>query len=217
MGKHVNPITFNLRQPAAGAPARLECNLPPVAFLILEDTLFYAINFALQKQGSIFGGEIMDRRTFLKTTAIGTVTGSMFAGVAAAERYFPTKVNQSLFENINRAKDPTQKTPLEKGHVPVLKAPASVKAGEPFIVEVSVGETVHPMGPAHWIEYIELNIGNEPAGRIDFQPKGYLKPKASFTVVLSAEAAPSGKVALVARQQCNMHGLWEGSLDITVA
>lgn len=158
----------------------------------------------------------MNRRTFLKAAAIGTVTSGMTAGVAAAERYFPAKVDQSLFDTINRVKDPAKKSPLEKGHAPVLTAPGSVKAGEPFIVEVSVGETVHPMGPAHWIEYIELSIGNEPAGRIDFQPKGYLKPKASFTVMLPADAVPSGKVTLVARQHCNLHGLWEGSLDISV-
>jgi superoxide reductase len=91
-----------------------------------------------------------------------------------------------------------------------------VKAGEPFTVEVSVGEVVHPMGSAHWIEFIALNIGNEPAGRVDFQPKGYLNPKATFTVVLQKESAPSGKVTLIANQRCNLHGYWESSQDITV-
>lgn len=158
----------------------------------------------------------MDRRTFIKMAAIGSVSSGMVAGVAAAERYFPAKVEQSLFDGVNRVKDPAKKTPLEKGHAPVLTAPGSVKAGEPFAVEVSVGETVHPMGSGHWIEYIELNIGNEPAGRIDFQPRGYLKPKAVFTVLLTAEAAPGGKVTLIARQRCNLHGLWEGSTDIAV-
>jgi len=86
-------------------------------------------------------------------------------------------------------------------------APATVKAGEPFIVEVGVGETL----------YIELSIGNEPAGRVDFQAKGYLKPKVTFNLVLPKEAAPAGKVTLVARQHCNLHGLWEGSLDIVVS
>ena len=56
----------------------------------------------------------MDRRTFLKIAAIGTVTSGLGAGVAAADRYFPTKVDQSLFDNINRVKDPAKKTPLEK-------------------------------------------------------------------------------------------------------
>jgi superoxide reductase len=158
----------------------------------------------------------MDRRSFLKTMTVGTMAMGIAERTFAAERYFPVKADQSLFENINRVKDPSNKTPLEKSHAPSIKAPAKVKAGEPFTVEVSVGEVVHPMGSAHWIEFIALNIGNEPAGRVDFQPKGYLNPKATFTVVLQKESAPSGKVTLIANQRCNLHGYWEGSQDITV-
>jgi superoxide reductase len=158
----------------------------------------------------------MDRRSFLKNAMIVSVAAGVADRAMAAERYFPTKVDQSLFEGINRVKDPAQKSPLEKSHAPVIKAPMTVKAREPFDVEVSVGEVIHPMGPVHWIEYIELGIGNEPAGRIDLQPKGYLKPKAVFTVVLGSDAASAGKVTLVARQRCNLHGLWEGSLDIVL-
>lgn len=159
----------------------------------------------------------MDRRTFLKTAVAGSVAAG-FAGTAfAAEYYFPAQVDQSLFAGINRAKDPAKKSGLEKSHAPVLTAPSTVKAGEPFTVEVAVGETLHVMGPSHWIGFIELSIGNEPAGKVDLQPKGYLKPKVAFTVVIPKEAAPSGKVTLVAKQQCNLHGLWEGSLDIAVS
>jgi superoxide reductase len=68
----------------------------------------------------------------------------------------------------------------------------------------------------HWIEYIEMDIGNEPAGRIDFQSKGYLKPKAVFTLILSSDSTAVGKVTLLARQMCILHGLWEGSLDIAL-
>jgi superoxide reductase len=158
----------------------------------------------------------MNRRTFLHTAAAGSIVAGYAGSAMAAERYFPTKVVQSLFEGINRVKDPAATSPLEKGHAPVITAPLSVRAGEPFIVEVAVGESLHPMGPSHWIEYIELNIGNEPAGKADLQPKGYLKPKVAFTVVLPKEVAPEGKVSLVARQFCNLHGLWEGSFDVTV-
>ncbi len=158
----------------------------------------------------------MDRRMFLKTAVAGSVAAGVAGTAAAAGRYFPTKVDPSLFEGINRVKDPAAKTPLEKGHAPVLSAPATVKAGEPFTVEVSVGETLHPMGPTHWIEFIDLSIGNEPAGHAELQPRGFLKPRVVFTVVLPKEAAPAGKVTLVARQHCNLHGLWEGSLDIVV-
>ena len=158
----------------------------------------------------------MDRRTFLQTAAIGSIVTGISASLASAERYFPVKVDQTLFTDINRVKDQAKKTPLEKSHAPAISAPASVKAGEPFAVEVSVGENVHVMGPSHWIEYIELAIGNEPAGRIDLQPKGYLKPKVTFMVTLPKEAAPSGKVTMVAYQRCNLHGLWESSIDISV-
>jgi superoxide reductase len=81
------------------------------------------------------------------------VTG-ISASVASAERYFPVKVDQTLFTDTNRVKDQGKKTPLEKSHAPAISAPASVKAGEPFAVEVSVGENVHVMGPSHLIEYM---------------------------------------------------------------
>jgi len=158
----------------------------------------------------------MDRRTFLATTAIGSLAAGVSSAAAAAERYFPLKVDPTLFESINRVKIPGKKSPLEMSHAPFIAAPKSVKAGELFTVEVSVGERVHDMGPAHWIEYLELAIGNEPLGRIEFQPRGFMKPKATFSIVLPKDVAPSGVVTLVALQRCNLHGLWESSLDISV-
>ena len=159
----------------------------------------------------------MERRTFLKSAALGSLAVGVAAEALAVDLFYPVNVDPSLFQAINRAKDPANKTPLEKSHAPFITAPKKVTAGEPFTVEVSVGENLHVMGPTHWIEYIELNIGNEPAGKVDFQPKGYLKPRATFTVVLTKEAAPSGKATLVAHQRCNLHGYWEGSMDIEVA
>ena len=158
----------------------------------------------------------MDRRTFLKAAALGSISTGFALKLASAEQFYPVKVDQTLYATINRIKDPTRKTPLEKTHAPTITVPASVKAGEPFTVEVSVGESIHVMGPSHWIEYIELSVGNEPAGRVDMQSKGYLKPKASFQMILPKEAAPAGKVTLVAHQRCNLHGYWESSVDIAV-
>src|SRR5512136_451786 len=111
----------------------------------------------------------MDRRTFMKTAVVGTVVAGFARSSGATSYYpfFPTQVDQSLFGGINRIKDPAKKTGLEKSHAPVLTAPAAVKAGEPFSVEISIGEHLHDMGPAHWIEYVELSLGNEPAGRVD--------------------------------------------------
>lgn len=158
----------------------------------------------------------MDRRFFLKTMAMGSVATGLAATMARAERFFPTKVDQSLFEGLNRVKDPAKKSALEQTHAPQIIAPAVVKAGEAFTVEVAVGEKLHVMGPTHWIGSIDLFLGNEPAGRTEFQPKGYLKPKTTFTVVVPKDAAPTGKLTLVAVQRCNLHGYWESSLDISV-
>ncbi len=158
----------------------------------------------------------MNRRTFLKTAVASSFATGLAGTVVAAERYFPDQVDMKLFETINRVNDPAKKTALEKSHAPFITAPAKVAAGEPFTVEVSVGEVLHVMMPAHWIGFIELSLGNEPAGRVDLQPRGYLKPKVAFTMVVPKEAAPAGKATLVAKQQCNLHGLWEGTLDIAV-
>lgn len=158
----------------------------------------------------------MNRRNFLKSAAISLATLSLAKTANSADRYYPSKVDPKLFETINRVKDPSNKTTVEKKHAPVIKAPSEVKAGEPFMVEVTVGEIVHDMGPAHWIQNIELVIGNEPAGRIEFQPKGYLKPKATFVVVLGQEFVTAGKASIVAFERCNLHGYWEGSIDIKV-
>lgn len=158
----------------------------------------------------------MKRRSFLKAATWGIAAVGIAKGALAADKYFPVKVDAKLFDNINRVKDPANETPLEKSHAPFITAPEKVKAGEPFTVEVSVGQVMHPMGPTHWIEFIELSIGNEPAGRVDFQSKGYLSPKATFTVVLAKEAVPEGKITLTAHQRCNLHGYWESNKDISV-
>ena len=157
----------------------------------------------------------MNRRSFLAAAAIGTITTGISA-LAAADHYFPAKVDGTLFSTINRVKVSGKKNPLEMSHVPLISAPVSVKAGETFLVEVSVGEKVHDMGPTHWIEYIELSIGNEPAGRIEFQPGGFMKPKASFTIALPKDVGLNGMATLVATQRCNLQGLWESTLDITI-
>lgn len=159
----------------------------------------------------------MERRRFLTTAVSGSFAIGLAGTVAAAEKYFPVKVDQTLFETINRIKDPANKVGLEKSHSPVITAPASVEAGKPFAVEVAVGETLHTMGPTHWIEYIELRLGNQPIARADLQPVGYLTPKVTFNVIIPKDAAPDGKATLVARQNCNLHGLWENGLNIAVS
>jgi superoxide reductase len=158
----------------------------------------------------------MQRRSFIKAAAWGIAAVAVGKGTSAGDKYFPVKVDAKLFDNINRVKDFSNETHLEKTHAPFIIAPEKVKVGEPFKVEISIGKELHPMGQSHWIEFIELAIGNEPAGKVDFQPSGYLNPKATFTVVLAKEAASEGQVTLTAHQRCNLHGYWESTKNISV-
>lgn len=86
-------------------------------------------------------------------------------------------------------------------------ADSSTEKHVPFIIEtekgylVKVGETVdHPMTDAHWIQFIELTVGDR-VYRKYLNPTD--KPEASFEV-------EKGK-NVVAREYCNLHGLWKSS------
>lgn len=72
----------------------------------------------------------MNRRTFLATTLISSVAAGLSSAALAAEHYFPSKVDQSLFDAINRVKVPGKKSPLEMSHAPVITVPKTVKSGE---------------------------------------------------------------------------------------
>ena len=86
-------------------------------------------------------------------------------------------------------KENTVDASLEK-HVPVIEKTASG-------IKVKVGSVPHPMEKEHYIEWIELIIGNE-VHRKYLQPGD--APEAEFPV--RAENAE-------ARAYCNLHGLWK--------
>lgn len=65
---------------------------------------------------------------------------------------------------------------------------------------VRVGEnTLHPMTEAHYIQYIELIVDEEYVYRKFLKPGD--QPEAYFKV-------PVGR-SYVAREYCNLHGLWK--------
>ena len=79
---------------------------------------------------------------------------------------------------------------LEK-HVPVVeKTPEGYK--------VTVGSTEHPMLDGHYIEWIELATEKETLRK-------YLKPGEKPMAEFKTDAN-----AVVAREYCNLHGLWKG-------
>ena len=75
-------------------------------------------------------------------------------------------------------------------HVPVIE-----KTDKGYLVKV--GAVAHPMEEKHWIEWIELIVG-ETVYRQNLNPGE--KPAAFFP-------CPADKVT--ARAYCNLHGLWK--------
>ncbi len=112
--------------------------------------------------------------------------------------------------------NPAQKEGKEK-HVPVIEAPASVKAGEAFQVTVAVGKDVpHPNTIEHHIKWIQVyaRIDSRPNNPVhvatfDMGPT-FAVPKVTFPMILASPAS------IIALEYCNIHGVWESSFDIEV-
>ncbi|MEW6087099.1 MAG: desulfoferrodoxin family protein [bacterium] len=105
---------------------------------------------------------------------------------------------------INKAKDPSNMTELERKHVPVIQLGEENKEKKTLVITVKIGEDEHPMVNEHYIKYIELFIDNKSAGKVDLKPGD--KPEAEFEV----KSPVSGHVT--AQENCNIHGLWEGEV-----
>ena len=105
---------------------------------------------------------------------------------------------------INKAKDPSNMTELEKKHVPIIQLGAENKETKKITITVKIGEVEHPMIKEHYIKYIELYIDNKSVGKVDLKPGD--KPEAKFEV----EVPAGGRIT--AREECNVHGVWEGEV-----
>jgi superoxide reductase len=157
----------------------------------------------------------MQRRDVIKAAMLGGAVMILGRGRALAEEYYPVQVDPKLWQGINRVKNPAEETELEKLHSPVIKAPDAVQVNQVFTVEVAIGRISHPMGPTHWIEHLQLNIGNEPAGNVIFRSHGYAKAASSFDVVLG-QGFKNKTVSLIVQIKCNLHGIWQNYSNIGV-
>jgi superoxide reductase len=113
-------------------------------------------------------------------------------------------------------------------HVPVIDVPASVKKGEFFKVSVTVGkEIAHPNKTEHHIRWISVYF--HPRGekfphqiaRTEFMAHGEsAQGPDTSTIYTQHEAVLTFKTekpgTLLASSYCNIHGLWQNSLDIEV-
>jgi len=101
-------------------------------------------------------------------------------------------------------------------HVPHIEAPATAKAGEPFQVTVTVGKEVpHPNTIEHHIKWIQVyakEAGQRPlvhVGTFDLGPT-YAAPTVTFPVILRKTST------LYALEYCNIHGVWDNAVEVTV-
>jgi len=113
-------------------------------------------------------------------------------------------------------------------HSPVIEAPAKVKVGESFVIDLSVGkEIAHPNTTEHHIRWIKLYFKpdnskfvyevstfefNAHGESVEGANKGpiYTEPAAKATIKINSSGT------LIATSYCNIHGLWESSQAITV-
>ena len=113
-------------------------------------------------------------------------------------------------------------------HVPVIEAPAKIKAGEAFKVCISVGKEIpHPNKPEHHISWMQL-FYKPTDGKfvIELARFDYTAHAASMDPALHgpAMAEPSSSVlvklaksgTLIVQSYCNLHGLWESSQEVEV-
>jgi len=117
-----------------------------------------------------------------------------------------------LFCQVNRAKDPHKKEPLEQKHLPVIEVPDGIKSEQFFNLKVKVGEIEHPNENGHFIQWIELYVSDVYLGRFDLAP---VMTKPEIAIPLSI-AHGDRKTSLRAVSRCNLHGIWESTKEIEV-
>lgn len=106
-------------------------------------------------------------------------------------------------------------------HIPVIHCPEKVKPDTPFEIKVSIGDAIpHPNTFEHHIVWL----------KVFFKPDGSKFPAeiASFNFSAHGEGEvftdPVGLVQLkvkkagrvYAMSYCNIHGLWEGSVELVL-
>jgi len=107
-------------------------------------------------------------------------------------------------------------------HVPVISAPDAITVGEAFKVKVHVGaEIAHPNTLEHHIKWIDVYFQPEgdkfvyQVGHVEFAAHG--EKGAIFTsplAIFKLQVASAG--TLTALSLCNLHGLWESSVELKV-
>lgn len=151
-----------------------------------------------------------NRRGFIKAGISGSASLILsLIGFRLSYAQPSTSLNKTLFQQINRAKNPNQLEGLERGHVPMIMAPDTAETGKPFEVEIQVGEKMHEMIPTHYIDWVDLYADEIFLTKIILTPN-FTQARFRATLTLNKSST------LRAIEHCNLHGLWEGTKQIKV-
>ncbi|MDP2183452.1 MAG: desulfoferrodoxin family protein [Actinomycetota bacterium] len=106
---------------------------------------------------------------------------------------------------VNHVTDLDVVTDFERKHTPYLEA-ESVEGGMRITVKVGY-YAPHPNGPDHFINWIELVVGDATIARFDLSPVA-TQPDASIVVTVD----PGTTIRAV--EHCNLHGLWVAEIAV---
>jgi len=112
------------------------------------------------------------------------------------------------------AKTMVEGTDFEKKHTPMIECDDVVKAGEVFEVKVHSAGVEHPMEDGHFIQFIELRMGDLPIARVNLTQ--YAKPEVTLYVKAPSEEHKGQSVKLSAYMYCNLHGIWKYEKEIKI-
>lgn len=94
-------------------------------------------------------------------------------------------------------------------HTPLIEAPDTVKAGEPFKVTITVGKAPHPSLSEHAVQWIALYSDEVELARATLTPV-LTRPVVTFTIALDESTT------LRALEAPNHSAAWEASKKVTV-
>ncbi|MFC1566262.1 desulfoferrodoxin family protein [bacterium] len=99
-------------------------------------------------------------------------------------------------------------------HVPFINVTACSTCNEVSVV-IKVGETVlHPHTPEHHIQFIDL-FGLDETGKLVFLTRFVLGGENTVPYVKTHVVKGKFK-SLIALSMCNVHGMWENAIAVTV-
>ena len=101
--------------------------------------------------------------------------------------------------------DPATADDFEVKHAPTITA-KPVEGGYQVHIRVGTDEVPHPSESAHWINWIDLRVGDNSIARFDLTH--LVTPDITCNIALD----PGTEINVIS--SCNIHGLWGATLAL---